>query len=324
MEGYKKVNEESKIPLVAVVGPTASGKSALAVELAIRFGGEVISADSMQIYKRMDIGTAKPTAEEMRGVTHHLINIAEPSELFSVVDYVERAKACIEDICSRGKLPILAGGTGLYIRSLLQGTLFSEGGRDESVRRELAEKAEKEGAGPLLQELKSFDPESAERIHPNNISRIIRAIEIYRVTGKTMTEQNKESHRGSSPYRACMIGLCFEDRQNLYRRIDERVDQMIRAGLAEEARSILNEADACVETSLQAIGYKEFRPYFEGKITLEEAAAQIKLETRHYAKRQMTWFRRDKGVHWLKVDVIGDFYDIAEQADQIVKKELCL
>ena len=308
--------------MVAVVGPTASGKSALAVELAIRFDGEIISADSMQIYKRMDIGTAKPTAGEMRGVAHHLIDIAEPSEPFSVADYVERAKACILEIRSRGKLPVLAGGTGLYVRSLLQGTQFSEGGRDENIRRELAQKAEKEGADPLLQELKSFDPESAERIHPNNIPRIIRAIEIYRVTGKTMTEQNQESHNLPSPYRACMIGLCFEDRENLYRRIGERVDQMMQAGLPEEAKNILAEANP--KTALQAIGYKEFLPYLEGKITLEEAAAQIKLETRHYAKRQMTWFRRDREIHWLAVDSCGDFREIAEKAEQIVKRELCL
>lgn len=322
MEGYKKVNGEPKIPLAAVVGPTASGKSALAVELAVRFDGEIVSADSMQIYKRMDIGTAKPTAEEMRGVPHHLIDIAELSEPFSVADYVERAKACILEIRSRGKLPILAGGTGLYVRSLLQGTRFSEGGRDENIRRQLAERAEKEGADSLLQELKSFDPESAERIHPNNIPRIIRAIEIYRVTGKTMTEQNQESHRLPSPYHTCMIGLCFEDRENLYRRIGERVDQMMQAGLPKEAERVL--AEASPKTALQAIGYKEFLPYLNGQITLEEVAAQIKLETRHYAKRQMTWFRRDGEIHWLAVDACRDFQEIAEKAERIVKKELCL
>lgn len=296
---------EQKIPLVAVVGPTASGKSRLAVELAIRFHGEIISADSMQIYKGMAIGTAKPTEEEMRGIPHHLIDFADLSQPFSVADYVSLAKTCIEQIHARGKLPILAGGTGLYVRSLLHNVQFSESDKDEVLRRELKARAEQEGVQSLVDELRQFDPESAERIHPNNVGRVIRAIEIYRTTGVTMTQQLMESHLQPSPYHACVIGLDFADRQILYDRINARVDEMLKSGLVDEAREVLAQPGS--KTALQAIGYKELLPYFNGEITLPQAVEHIKQETRHYAKRQLTWFRRDKEIYWISADACGGF-----------------
>ena len=297
--------ENSKIPLVAVVGPTASGKSRLAVELALLKNGEVVSADSMQIYKGMEIGTAKPTEQEMCGVKHHLIDFADLSQPFSVADYVTRAKVCMEEIHARGKLPILVGGTGLYVRSLLNNVQFGESDKDENLRRNLADRAAKDGVQSLVEELKQFDPQSAARIHPNNLGRVIRAIEIYRTTGTTMTQQIEDSHSQPSPYNSCMIGLDFSDRQLLYDRINSRVDDMLQAGLVEEARKVLSQPNS--KTALQAIGYKELFPYFNNEITLPQAVENIKQETRHYAKRQLTWFRREKEVHWILADICGSF-----------------
>ncbi|HEX3038289.1 MAG TPA: tRNA (adenosine(37)-N6)-dimethylallyltransferase MiaA [Oscillospiraceae bacterium] len=308
--------ENSKIPLIAVVGPTASGKSRLAVELALLKNGEVVSADSMQIYKGMAIGTAKPTEQEMCGVKHHLIDFADLSQPFSVADYVTRAKACIEDIHARGKLPILAGGTGLYVRSLLNNVQFGESDKDETLRRELADRAEKDGVQSLVEELRQFDPESAARIHPNNLGRVIRAIEIYRTTGVTMTQQMEESRSQPSPYHACMIGLDFADRQILYDRINTRVDDMVQAGLVEEAQKVLSQPNS--RTALQAIGYKELFPYFNGEIPLPQAIENIKKETRHYAKRQLTWFRRDEAVHWILVDACGSLDAVLNRAKESI------
>jgi tRNA dimethylallyltransferase len=288
------------------------------VELAIRFNGEIVSADSMQIYKGMTIGTAKPTEQEMCGVKHHLIDFANLSQPFSVADYVTRAKACIEDIHARGKLPIIAGGTGLYVRSLLHNVQFGESDKDESLRLALKERAEKEGVQSLVEELRQFDPQSAERIHPNNLGRIIRAIEIYRTTGITMTQQIEESHSQPSPYHACVIGLDFADRQILYDRINMRVDEMLKAGLVEEAREVLLQPNS--KTALQAIGYKELLPYFNGEITLPQAVQNIKQETRHYAKRQLTWFRRDKDVHWILADTCGSFEAVWNSAKEIIEQ----
>lgn len=312
---------EQKIPLVAVVGPTASGKSRLAVELAIRFHGEIISADSMQIYKGMAIGTAKPTEEEMRGIPHRLIDFADLSQPFSVADYVSLAKACIEQIHARGKLPILAGGTGLYVRSLLHNVQFSESDKDEVLRCELKARAEQEGVQSLVDELRQFDPESAARIHPNNLGRVIRAIEIYRTTGVTMTQQLKESRSQPSPYHACVIGLDFADRQILYDRINARVDEMLRSGLVDEAREVLAQPGS--KTALQAIGYKELLPYFNGEITLPQAVEHIKQETRHYAKRQLTWFRRDKEIYWISADACGSFDAVVNLAANKIAELSC-
>lgn len=308
-----------KIPVVAVVGPTASGKSRLAVELALRKNGEVISADSMQIYKGMQIGTAKPAPEEMRRVPHHLIDFVELTQPFSVADYVELAAKCIQEVHSRRKLPILAGGTGLYVRSLLHNIQFTECDRDEALRAALFRKAGQEGPQALVEELRQFDPESAERIHPNNVGRIIRAIEIYRTSGITMTEQIKRSKQVPSPYQACVIGLDYRNRQTLYDRINLRVDQMMESGLLAEAQEVLSHPGA--PTALQAIGYKELAPYFRGECSLEEAVESIKRETRRYAKRQLTWFRRDEEVRWIMADDYADFNHLADEAVRITEQE---
>lgn len=313
------MNTTDKIPVVAVVGPTASGKSRLAVEIALRKNGEVISADSMQIYKGMSIGTAKPGTEEMCGVAHHLIDFADISQPFSVANYVALASKCITELNARGKLPVIAGGTGLYIRSLLNNIQFTDDDKDEALREKLAQKAAQEGAGPLLAELRSFDPESAERIHPNNLGRIIRAIEIYRTTNVTMTEQMKRSKQKPTPYNACVIGLDFKDRQKLYDRINQRVDLMMDDGLLQEAREVLGQPGS--QTALQAIGYKELLPYFDAECTLDEAVKKIKQESRHYAKRQLTWFRRDEDIHWIMVDDAPNFDTVIEEAMRIIDRK---
>ena len=303
---------EKKIPLIAVVGPTASGKTALAVSLAKRFHGEVISADSMQIYKQMNIATARPTVEEMDGVPHHLIDCLDLSQKFSVADYTALAHQKAAEIYARGHLPILAGGTGLYIDSVVNNISFSEIRTDEELRKELTRLAEEKGADYLLEELNRFDPESAKRLHPNNLSRIIRAIEVYRLTGITMTEHQRRSRLTPSGYDAVMIGLDFQDRQKLYDRINLRVDRMFADGLLEEAREILSNKN--LGTARQAIGYKELQHYFDGQESLEEAIQKIKQETRRYAKRQLTWFRRNPNIHWIYVDCCRDFADVSEQA----------
>ena len=312
------MKDQIKIPIVAVVGPTASGKSRLAVEVALRKNGEVVSADSMQIYKGMQIGTAKPTAEEMRGVAHHLIDFANLSQPFSVANYVELASQCISELNSRGKLPIITGGTGLYVRSLLHNIQFTENDKDEVLRNELALRAEQEGTDSLVEELKQFDPHSAERIHPNNIGRIIRAIEIYRTTGITMTEQIERSKQIPTPYNACVIGLDYRNRQTLYDRINLRVDRMMDSGLLAEAKEVLSQPNS--QTALQAIGYKELAPYFQGQCSLDEAVERIKRESRHYAKRQLTWFRRDEEVHWIMADDYADFEEVTQKAIHVIEE----
>ncbi len=314
--------EQQEWKAVAVVGPTASGKSRLAVELALRLGGEVISADSMQIYRGMSVGTAKPTREEMRGVPHHLIDILDPAETFSVADFQQRAGACIREIASRGRLPVLAGGTGLYLRALLRNTQFAESRSDPGLREELYRLAEEQGPQALWETLRMADPQAAARIHPHNVVRVVRAIEIHRLTGKTMTEQNALSHREPSPYRACWVGLCFSDRAVLYERIGRRVDEMLENGLVEEARALLSHP--CAATAAQAIGYKELAPYLRGECTLEQAAEEIKRETRRYAKRQMTWFRREPEIHWLEADGPGGFPALAARAEEWVRRTLAL
>ena len=311
---------EETIPLAVVAGPTASGKTGLAVELALRLDGEVVSADSMQIYRRMAIATAKPTPEEQLGVPHHLIDFLEPGEQFSVAQYVELARKTIREIRSRGKLPIVAGGTGLYIQSLVDNIAFSPQPSDPALREALRQRAQREGRESLLRELASFDPESAARLHPNNLGRVIRAIEVYRLTGKTMTQQMAQSRREPSPYRPAMLGLTYSDRQLLYNRIDRRVDAMVAQGLLEEARQMREEGLS--STAAQAIGYKELEGYFAGEEPLEEALERMKRETRRYAKRQLTWFRRDERFHWLEMDRLGD--GAADEAEKILVRELNL
>lgn len=311
----------NKIKLITVVGPTASGKTRLGVELAKRYGGEVISADSMQIYKGMQIATAKPTVEEMQGIPHHLMDFLEPNQTYSVAMFVDDAKKCIEDISSRGKIPVIVGGTGLYVDSLLNNISFHESQRDTELSEKLRELYYTEGVDYLLDMLRKFDGESAERLETEkNPKRIIRAIEFYKTTGITITEQNKNSKNEESPYSAIKLGLNFEDRQKLYDRINKRVDLMVEAGLILEAKRVFNSELSF--TSVKAIGYKELFPYLKGELPLEECIEKLKQETRRYAKRQITWFKRDKEINWLYPDKADSFEQLFEQAVQITDKGL--
>jgi len=286
-----------KIKLICVVGATASGKTALGVALAKALDGEVISADSMQVYRGMPIATAAATAEEQQGVPHWLLEFLEPEESFSVADFVSLAKEKINDIVSRGKVPVLVGGTGLFIDSLVQNLQFSDVGADEELRASLAGKTNEE----LYEELCAADGEAAAQIHPNNRKRVIRALELCR-GGTSKTQQNADSRNGESPYEALWIQIDYSDRQKLYDRIDRRVDNMLEAGLADEAKVMLGRTGA---TSRQAIGHKELAPYLRGEIPLQEAADNLKRETRRYAKRQLTWFRRNEKIHRLCADELG-------------------
>lgn len=289
-----------KKPLaVAVVGPTASGKSSLAVKIAKHLTGEVVSADSMQIYKYMDIATAKVTAEEMQGVPHHLIDFVEPWESFSVAEYKALALSCLDDIVKRKKLPVLAGGTGFYVDTVINNTSFLDYEKTD-VRTKLLLRAESEGTEALWNELSAADNETAQKIHKNDLKRIVRALELYSATGRTMTEQRRLSHLEESRYSFCIIGLTAENRQFLYDRIDLRVDLMIENGLLEEAERFLKSGN--LQTSKQAIGYKELKPYFDGVLTLGQATENLKRETRRYAKRQLSWFRRNENINWLSID----------------------
>ena len=280
-------------------------------EIAKKYNGEVVSADSMQIYKGMEIASAKPTEEEMQGIPHHLIGFISPSETFSVSDYVRMATRAIDDIISRGKLPILCGGTGLYIRSLIDNVTFAPEEPDETLRSKLNDRYESEGGEVLLKELAEFDPQTAAKLSPNDGKRIVRAIEIYRTTGITMTEQISLSKLEPSPYQVTAIGLTFADRQNLYERINKRVDKMLINGLLPEADNFYSSEKSV--TSSAAIGYKELKPYLDGKITLDAAAEKLKMETRRYAKRQITWFKRDEYIHWIEVDKCESVFAEAEK-----------
>ncbi len=306
-----------KIPVLAVIGPTASGKTKLAVFLARHYGGEVVSADSMQIYRGMAIGTAQPTEAEKQGVPHHLIGIKDPAEPCSVAEYVRLAGGAIEDIHARGLVPVVAGGTGLYADSLLSGLRFPETPRDEALRARLREKAEKEGGEALLAELAVFDPETAAVLHPHNLGRVIRAIEVFRTTGVTMAEMKRRAAAAPSPYRVCRIGLSFADRRALYARIDARVDAMMAAGLLDEAKALFARGEAVRSgTAMQAIGYKELAGFLRGETPLPDAVEAIKRATRRYAKRQMTWFRRDADTVWLEAS--ADFQIICKQAARAI------
>ena len=316
----KKETEMTKI--LAVVGPTAGGKSALALALAKRLDGEIVSCDSMQIYRRMDIGTAKPTADELTEVRHHLIDVVEPSESFSAADYVSLASRAIEDCAERGKLPIVCGGTGLYLDALLRGDDPSPNTTDEGIRAELMEYAEREGADALWAELYRIDRESAEATHKNNVKRVARAIEIYRVSGVTKTELDRRSRMSGSRYDACVIGLRYADRQTLYDRINKRVDIMLEEGLAEETEALLKEGVFEKNaTAAQAIGYKEILPYIRGECSREIAAEALKMATRRYAKRQMTWFSAKNYVRWLDIGGSDEktFEEIVNNAEKLFK-----
>ena len=297
-----------KTKIICVVGATASGKTDLAVKLAKAVDGEIISADSMQVYKNMPIATAVATKEEQDGVPHHLVEFLDTDETFSVADFVELAKSKIAEIVSRGRVPIVAGGTGLFVDSLVKNITFSEVGSNEKIRTELAEKSNDE----LYEKLKELDPNAAADIHPNNRKRVIRALELC-MSGTSKTEQNENSMLSDSPYDALYIGIGYKDRQKLYDRINKRVDLMLEAGLENEARQMLGKQGL---TARQAIGHKELQPYINGDITLDEAAENLKRETRRYAKRQLTWFRRNENINWLYADEMS--------RDELVKKAVDL
>ena len=309
-----------KIPVVAVIGPTASGKTALAVELALRFGCEVISADSMQIYRGMDIATAKPTCDEMRGVKHHLIDCIDPCEGFSVARYCDLARPLIADLTERGRLPIIAGGTGLYIDSLLGNVCFSPSEVDPELRAALQRELDEKGVDGMLAVLRQFDPACADTLAAGrNPQRILRAIEVYRTTGTTRTALNAAQTAAPSPYRAVKIGLRAAERSYLYDRINRRVDKMLDDGLVEEARRFYDGASGA--TAAAAIGYKELLPYLHGDCPLDVCVENLKRATRRYAKRQLTWFSRDPAVHWFEIDRLP-FKAVADGAEHIIKDHL--
>lgn len=310
-----------KIKILCIVGPTASGKSALALALAKELDGEIISCDSMQIYRRMNIGTAKPTREELAGVRHHMIDIAEPDCDFSCAEYVKLAEAAIRDCAARGKLPIVCGGTGLYLDALLRGADFEETAGDENIRAELFELAEREGAHALHQELLKIDPESAETIHENNVKRVVRAIEIYRVCGVPKSELDRRSRLVGDRFDATVIGLRYNDRDKLYGRIEKRVDIMMSEGLLAETEMLLSEGVfEKNRTAAQAIGYKELLLHIAGEESLDVAVERLKTATRRYAKRQMTWFSAKPYVSWIDADE-KTFEEIVNCAKKLFSNE---
>lgn len=284
--------------IVCIAGPTASGKTALAVALAKEVNGEVVSCDSMQVYKGMDIGTAKPTAEEMEGIPHHMLSVAEPDEDFSVSRYCEMAAPIVNDIVARGKVAIIAGGTGLYMDSLIRGNAFAPF-PSTGVREKLEAQADAEGMEAMLRWLESIDPEAAARLHLSDRKRIIRALEVYLETGETITAHNRKTQAIPPRYTPLWLGLDFAQRSDLYHRIDLRVGLMLQMGLIDEIRALLDAGIPEKTTAMQAIGYKEFIAALEGNCTIEEAADQVRQSSRRYAKRQLTWFRRNPAIHWL-------------------------
>ena len=303
--------------LICIAGPTASGKTALAVELAKHLDGEVVSCDSMQVYRRMDIGTAKPTKEEMQGIPHHMLDVADPDEDFSVSRYCAMATPIVDDILVRGKTCIIAGGTGLYMDSLIRGNDFAPF-PSTGMREKLEAQADRDGMEAMLDLLRSIDPEAAARLHPADRKRIIRALEGYYETGSTITEHNRRTQTIPPRYNPIWLGLDFADRAELYRRFDLRVELMLEAGLVEEIRNLLDDGIPAKCTAMQAIGYKEFVDALAGNGTIAEAAAKVQQSSRHYAKRQLTWFRRNDGMHWLIRGKQTDPEEIIRQARRIV------
>lgn len=308
--------------VLAVVGPTASGKSALAIELAKRLDGEIICCDSMQIYQQMNIGTAKPDESELAQVRHHLFDFADPMQSFSCADYIPLAEKAVDDILSRGKLPIFCGGTGLYLDRFFSGAEFESTEIDEDFRLEMQAFAEHNGNEALHSKLRDIDPVSADEIHPNNVKRVIRALEIYKTSGKTKSELDRESKKHESKYLPLQIGLKYEDREILYERINLRVDKMIASGLLEETK-MLREMGVFDKnaTAAQAIGYKELLSYLKKEKSLENAIDDLKCATRRYAKRQMTWFSSHGNVEWLTAD--GKMLEeLADRAENIIKHKI--
>ncbi len=289
----------NKPKVIFVVGPTASGKTGLAIKLARRFNGEIVSADSMQIYKGISIASAAPTEEEKQLAVHHLVEFLEPEIKFSVADYVVLARKVIEDIISRGKLPIIVGGTGLYIDALIEGIEFTDEKTSSEVRENIEKEYEDIGGVEMLRKLSEIDALTAKKLSPNDKKRIVRAFEVYYTSGITITEQNERSKINGKPYDETVIGISCNDREKLYERINKRVDLMVQSGIIEEAKSMRDKG----YTSAQAIGHKEFYDYLDGKISLEEAIEKLKRETRRYAKRQLTWFRKNENINWVYSDI---------------------
>lgn len=308
-----------RIPLIVIGGPTATGKTRLSVEIAKRFNAEIISADSMQIYRGMDIGTAKPTKKEMDGIRHYLMDMVEPTENFSVAKFVSIAKEKIDEIGNSGKIPVIVGGTGLYIDSLVQNITFFDQDETHILRRQLQEKYHSGMAEDMYAELMAVDPETAEKFHYNNAVKLIRALEVYYSTGVTLSEWARRSRQNPSPYKTAYLALNFSERQLLYERINKRVDAMISLGLIEEAYKIYSLDLPQGSTAAAAIGYKELFSYFKNEISLEEAIDKIKLNSRRYAKRQLTWFKRNKDIEWLEASL--PFEELCIQAENIIKEK---
>lgn len=308
-----------KAPKILVVtGPTATGKTAAGVLLAEQYGGEVVSADSMQVYRGMNIGTAKATEAEMRDIPHHMLDVASPAENYSVARYVREADVCVRDILSRGKLPVVVGGTGLYIDSLVLGRDFGGDETDAALRCKLSEKYDRLGGQSLLEELARVDPERARRLHPADKKRIVRALEVWYATGQTITRHDEETRKRPPRYDAAQIALGFADRAALYARIDRRVDRMVADGLFEEVRALLNAGVPAACTAMQAIGYKESAAALRGDMAVEEAVETIKRESRRYAKRQLTWLRAKKNLHWFLWGDSQNWLDFRQNSTQFL------
>ena len=307
--------------ILCVVGPTACGKTAMGIALAKRYDGEVVSVDSMQIYRGMTIGTAAPTEEEMEGVPHHMVAVAEPTENWSAARYAAAAIPVVDDILARGRLPILVGGTGLWLDAVVKGHGFAAGHAGGEARKVLQRRLEQEGMEPLWQELERIDPEAAKRLHPADEKRVLRALEVYLETGKTSTQHNEETKAVPPRYDAVWIGLQFTDRQDMRRLIDLRVDKMVEEGLLREVQQLLASGIPRDATALQAIGYKEFLGVAEGSITAEEAIAEVKLRSRQYAKRQLTWLRKNQNIHWIFWEKQRDFARALQLSTEILTAE---
>lgn len=311
----------SQPKILCVVGPTACGKTKMGVLLARRYDGEVVSVDSMQIYRGMTIGTAAPTPEETEGIPHHMVAVADPAEKWSVARFTEAADACIQDILRRGKLPILVGGTGLYLDAIISGLTFAPGEAGGAVRKELEAQLAREGIAPLWEELQQVDPESAARLHIADEKRILRALEVYRETGCTISEHNRRTAALPRRYDPIYIGLAFRDRADMRDLIDRRVDAMMDAGLLGEVQALLEQGVPRTSTAFQAIGYKELLAAVDGQVPLEEAVAEIKLRSRQYAKRQLTWLRRNQDIHWIYWEKERNFADALRIATEILSAQ---
>ena len=310
--------------VLCVVGPTATGKTKMGVALAKRFDGEVVSVDSMQLYRGMTIGTAAPTQEEMEGIPHHMVAVADPAESWSAARYVHEADACVKDILRRDKLPVLVGGTGLYLDALIRGTDFAAGSQGTALRQQLQRRARQEGTETLLEELRRIDPAAAQKLHLRDEKRIIRALEVWYETGCTITEHDRQEQQRPPKYDALYIGLDFLDRQDLRDRIDKRVDTMVEQGLLEEVEALLTSGLPRDATALQAIGYKQFLAVAEGTATRHEAIAEVKLRSRQYAKRQLTWLRRNPDIFWVRWERRPNFPEGLQKATEYLhSRGLC-